>query len=121
MKAEAAKCALCIPATGLRAWEFSRSSAQTNAAEKEKMHRSVHLVKTKTEGRHMQRRRTVFFLHCAKNALPNRSDFATTLFRTTLLWVYARLCRPRKFRSEVSSSSCLLFSLPATSRRASNT
>ena len=30
-KAEAAKCVLCIPATGLRAWESSRSSAQAKA------------------------------------------------------------------------------------------
>ena len=36
MKAEAAKCVLCIPVTGLRAWEFSRSSAQANARQKKK-------------------------------------------------------------------------------------
>ena len=34
MKAEAAKCGVCIPATGLRAWESSRSSAQANARRK---------------------------------------------------------------------------------------
>jgi len=34
VKAEAAKCAVCIPDTGLRAWEFSRSSAQANTRRK---------------------------------------------------------------------------------------
>src|SRR5690348_5492705 len=35
-KAEAAKCVLCIPATGLRAWEFSRSGVQAKRGGKGK-------------------------------------------------------------------------------------
>jgi hypothetical protein len=43
-KAEAAKCAVCIPATGLRAWEFSRSCAQARGGKGEKYTASVHSV-----------------------------------------------------------------------------